>query len=118
MPVKLDRQYYSNFCWLYFRDLDFFFSLQELDLYDVLSFDYEFGKILQEFQNLVNQKRLLQAVSKGHQKAITDLHFRGNPIEDLCLDFTLPGYPDYILKEGEEHMVALFVSFPLSFLLY
>ncbi|MEI4855980.1 hypothetical protein, partial [Klebsiella pneumoniae] len=23
-------------------------------------------------------------------------------VEDLCLDFTLPGYPDYILKPGHE----------------
>lgn len=89
--------------------------MQELDLYDVLSFDSEFGKILQELQNLVSQKRLLEAVSKSHQRVITDLHFRGTPIEDLCLDFTLPGFPDYILKEGEESMVSLFVSFSNHF---
>ncbi|TYI41205.1 hypothetical protein ES332_A01G003500v1 [Gossypium tomentosum] len=34
--------------------------------------------------------------------AIADLRFRGAPIEDLCLDFTLPGHPDYILKPGDE----------------
>ncbi|GKE08042.1 E3 ubiquitin protein ligase UPL3-like protein isoform X1 [Tanacetum coccineum] len=24
------------------------------------------------------------------------------PVEDLCLDFTLPGYPDFTLKSGDE----------------
>ncbi|XP_020591855.1 E3 ubiquitin-protein ligase UPL3-like [Phalaenopsis equestris] len=79
---------------------------QELDLYDFLSFDSEFGKILLELQNLVNQKRFLETVTEGNQTMVDDLHFRGSPIEDLCLDFTLPGFPDYILKEGEESLVV------------
>ncbi|TVU13329.1 hypothetical protein EJB05_40379 [Eragrostis curvula] len=78
---------------------------QELDLYDILSFDAEFGKILQELQILVERKRFLES-SSGETKQIEELCFRGAPIEDLCLDFTLPGYPDYILKEGGENMVV------------
>lgn len=85
--------------------------MQELDLYDVLSFDSEFGKILQEFQTLVSRKRYLETINEGNERAITDLHFHGAPIEDLFLDFTLPGHPDYILKEAEESMLVLFVSF-------
>ncbi|KAK3145187.1 hypothetical protein QOZ80_4AG0324970 [Eleusine coracana subsp. coracana] len=78
---------------------------QELDLYDILSFDGDFGKILQELQILVERKRFLES-SYGENKHIEELCFRGAPIEDLCLDFTLPGYPDYILKEGGENLVV------------
>ncbi|XP_038982263.1 E3 ubiquitin-protein ligase UPL3-like [Phoenix dactylifera] len=73
---------------------------QGLDVHDLISFDAEFGKILQEMQFLVRRKQFLEATAGDDQKTISDLHFRGAPIEDLCLDFTLPGYPDYILKEG------------------
>ncbi|KAF6170779.1 hypothetical protein GIB67_015731 [Kingdonia uniflora] len=77
---------------------------QELDLHDILSFDADFGKILQELQVLVCRKQYLEAISGNNRRAIADLHFRGTPIVDLCLDFTLPGYPDYILKPGEENV--------------
>jgi E3 ubiquitin-protein ligase TRIP12 len=74
-------------------------------LYDILSFDAEFGKILQELQILVERKRFLESCSSNNQQ-IEDLCFRGASVEDLCLDFTLPGYPDYVLKEGEENTVV------------
>ncbi|XP_058098923.1 E3 ubiquitin-protein ligase UPL3-like isoform X2 [Magnolia sinica] len=79
---------------------------QDLDLHDILSFDAEFGKILQEMQALVCRKQYLEANGGNSQKAIADLRFRGAPIEDLCVDFTLPGYPDYILKPGEENTLV------------
>ncbi|EEF31560.1 hect ubiquitin-protein ligase, putative [Ricinus communis] len=75
---------------------------QELDLYDILSFDAEFGKVLQELHALVCRKRFLESSGTDNLDAISDLRFRGTLIEDLCLDFTLPGYPDYILKPGDE----------------
>ena len=75
--------------------------MQELDLYDFLSFDAEFGKTLQELHALVCRKHYLESIGSDHE-AIADLHFHGTPIEDLCLEFTLPGYPDYILKPGDE----------------
>ncbi|KAM0853504.1 hypothetical protein ACQ4PT_051008 [Festuca glaucescens] len=78
---------------------------QELDLYDILSFDAEFGKILQELQILVERKRFLESCSSSNQQ-IEDLCFRGASVEDLCLEFTLPGYPDYVLKEGKENTVV------------
>jgi E3 ubiquitin-protein ligase TRIP12 len=88
--------------------------LQELDLYDILSFDTDFGKILQELQILVHRKKYLESSGDSTQ-AIASLHFRGSPIEDLCLDFTLPGYPDYVLKEGEESTtVSVTLPYPLS----
>uniref|UniRef100_A0A2P2MVD1 E3 ubiquitin-protein ligase UPL3-like n=1 Tax=Rhizophora mucronata TaxID=61149 RepID=A0A2P2MVD1_RHIMU len=74
---------------------------QELDLYDIVSFDSEFGKTLQEFHALVCRKRHLESVGNVFD-VNHELHFRNAPIEDLCLDFTLPGYPEYILKPGDE----------------
>ncbi|KAK1558452.1 hypothetical protein Q3G72_002483 [Acer saccharum] len=75
---------------------------QELDLHDILSFDAEFGKILQELHVLVCRKQYIESTGCDNRDVISDLRFRGAPVEDLCLDFTLPGYPDYILKPGEE----------------
>ncbi|MCL7025928.1 hypothetical protein MKW94_009843 [Papaver nudicaule] len=77
---------------------------QELDLHDILSFDSDFGKTLQELQVLVCRKQHLEGVGGDGGIAVTDLCFRGTPIEDLCLDFTVPGYPDYILKSGDENV--------------
>ncbi|KAF3434701.1 hypothetical protein FNV43_RR21786 [Rhamnella rubrinervis] len=76
---------------------------QELDLHDILSFDAELGKTLQELHVLVCRKQHLESDS-DISNAIDDLCFRGTPIEDLCLDFTLPGYPDYVLKPGDENV--------------
>ncbi|KAL5561195.1 hypothetical protein UlMin_030942 [Ulmus minor] len=76
---------------------------QELDLHDIILFDAELGKTLQELHVLVSRKQYLE--SNGDiGNAITDLCFRGTPIEDLCLDFTLPGYQDYVLKQGDENV--------------
>lgn len=79
-------------------------------MHDILLFDMEFGKILQEMQVLVYRKQHLESTACSNQKAASDLRFRGAPIEDLCLDFTLPGYPDYILKPGMENTLV----FPLN----
>jgi E3 ubiquitin-protein ligase TRIP12 len=70
-------------------------------LFDIVSFDSEFGKTLQELQVLVERKQFLESTSGKNQLQVADLCFHGASIEDLCLDFTLPGYPDYVLKEGE-----------------
>ncbi|CAI0445300.1 unnamed protein product [Linum tenue] len=78
---------------------------QDLDLYDILSFDAELGKTLQELDAIVCRKRYLE--SSGNNDAVTDLRFRGAKIEDLYLDFTLPGYPDYILKTGGDQTVDI-----------
>ncbi|KAD6795605.1 hypothetical protein R6Q59_020504 [Mikania micrantha] len=73
---------------------------QELDLHDISLFDDEFGKTLQELQALVCRKQYLESIHD--QNGILNLRFRGAPIEDLCLDFTLPGYPDFVLKTGDD----------------
>ncbi|KAL6848432.1 hypothetical protein ACP4OV_021726 [Aristida adscensionis] len=74
---------------------------QELDLFDIVSFDAEFGRTLQELQVLVQRKRFLESTSGENPLEVADVRYRGAAIEDLFLDFTLPGYPDYVLKEGE-----------------
>ena len=35
-----------------------------------------------------------------------DACFWNTRIEDLCLDFTLPGYPDYVLSFDEDHKIV------------
>ncbi|CAM8929468.1 unnamed protein product [Rhodiola kirilowii] len=77
---------------------------QELDLHDIISFDADLGRILQELQALVSRKHYLESQSGNNIDAITDLRFRGSSVEDLCLDFTVPGYPDYVLKSRDENV--------------
>ncbi|XP_073148393.1 E3 ubiquitin-protein ligase UPL3 [Henckelia pumila] len=74
---------------------------QELDLHDIISFDTELGTTLQELQALVCRKQYLDSIGSSNQQ---ELRFRGVSIEDLCLDFSLPGYPDYVLKPGDENV--------------
>ncbi|XP_073065596.1 LOW QUALITY PROTEIN: E3 ubiquitin-protein ligase UPL3-like [Primulina eburnea] len=74
---------------------------QELDLHDIISFDAELGTTLQELQALVCRKQYLESIGSSNQQ---ELRFRGASIEDLCLDFSLPGYPDYALKPGDENV--------------
>lgn len=75
---------------------------QELDLHDIILFDAELGKTLQELRVLVGRKHYLEAEGGGNSSAISDLCLRGSRIEDLCLDFTLPGYPECILRPGDD----------------
>ncbi|KAL3613951.1 E3 ubiquitin-protein ligase upl3 [Castilleja foliolosa] len=76
---------------------------QELDLYDIISFDAELGTTLQELAALVKRKEYLEAVRRYNPE---ELRFRGASIDDLCFDFSLPGYPEYILKPGNEYVDA------------
>ncbi|MQM13235.1 hypothetical protein Taro_046161 [Colocasia esculenta] len=74
---------------------------QELDVYDIRSFDHELGTTLLEFQALVCRRRFLESTSGNKETGhVSDLCYRGTRIEDLCLDFTLPGHPDYLLSSG------------------
>ncbi|XP_023533256.1 E3 ubiquitin-protein ligase UPL3-like isoform X2 [Cucurbita pepo subsp. pepo] len=91
---------------------------QDLDLHDVLSFDPELGKNLQELQALVRRKHLLESTNGDNENTISNLSFRGVAVEDLSLDFTLPGYPDYVLKPGDEtvniHNLEEYISLVLD----
>ncbi|GKC23928.1 E3 ubiquitin protein ligase UPL3, partial [Tanacetum coccineum] len=71
----------------------------ELDLHDISLLDAEFGKMLQA---LVCLKQYLESILDRNE--ILNLRFRGTPVEDLCLDFTLPGYLDYVLNNGDDNV--------------
>lgn len=66
---------------------------QPLDLYDIRKFDAALGATLEK----------LYAAYKAHQaqggSRKGPLLVDGCPIEDLCLTFVLPGYPEYELKK-------------------
>ncbi|KAK9126841.1 hypothetical protein Scep_015687 [Stephania cephalantha] len=73
---------------------------KELNVYDVHSFDPELGRTLVEFQSIVERKRILESSSKTITRSMFKSCFRDVRIEDLCLDFSLPGYPDYTLADN------------------
>ncbi|XP_024443585.1 E3 ubiquitin-protein ligase UPL4 isoform X2 [Populus trichocarpa] len=79
---------------------------QELNLYDIQSFDPELGRTLLEFQALVNRKKNMGLVIVENSSSTQDACFWNTRIEDLCLDFTLPGYSDYILSFDEDHKIV------------
>lgn len=79
---------------------------KELYLYDIQSLDPELGRVLHEFQALVNRKFCLESVCEGNSELEQGLSFRDSRIEDLCLDFTLPGYPDIVLASGSDHTMV------------
>ncbi|XP_076950087.1 E3 ubiquitin-protein ligase UPL4-like [Bidens hawaiensis] len=74
---------------------------KELGLYDIQSFDPVLGKTLIEFRALVERRKYLKSVGEISADNL-DLHFRDTKVKDLHLDFTLPGYPDYILASGPD----------------
>ncbi|CAM8924666.1 unnamed protein product [Rhodiola kirilowii] len=65
---------------------------QDLNLYDIQLFDPELGRALLKFKAM-SQKKMSEESSASDMVA----SFHNTEIEDLSLDFTLPGYPDYIL---------------------
>ncbi|KAL6998251.1 E3 ubiquitin-protein ligase upl4 [Sarracenia purpurea var. burkii] len=75
---------------------------QELTAYDIYSFDPELGRALLEFQAVVERKRFFESVCRENSTLKLDSCFRNTTIEDLYLDFTLPGYPDYVLTSGPD----------------
>uniref|UniRef100_A0A7I4DP31 HECT domain-containing protein n=1 Tax=Physcomitrium patens TaxID=3218 RepID=A0A7I4DP31_PHYPA len=80
---------------------------QELDLYDMQTVDPDLGRTLFEMQGLIQRKQFLEGHG-GKREEVEALNFRGSKLEDLCLDFTLPGYPEYELKSnGREVAVDL-----------
>lgn len=78
-------------------------------MHDIASFDAELGRTLQELQAISCRKLYIESMGNEIFADVADLSLRGASIEDLCLDFTLPGYPDYALKPAEVnvHLWAL-----------
>ncbi|KAJ8532872.1 hypothetical protein K7X08_015761 [Anisodus acutangulus] len=75
---------------------------KELSVYDIQSFDRELGGALLEFQALVERKRHLELRREGKSSLDLELNFRNTKISDLCLDYALPGYPDYVLDSASD----------------
>ena len=71
-------------------------------MHDILFIDSELGKTLEELNALVCRKYYIESIGGSYTDTIGNLHFHGAPVEHLYLDFTLPGYPGYILKSGDE----------------
>ncbi|KAI4349199.1 hypothetical protein L6164_009821 [Bauhinia variegata] len=79
---------------------------KELSLYDIQSFDPGLGRTLQEFQALVNRKKFLESVRGDNSMSESGLCFRDTRVEDLCLDFSLPAYPDIVLTSEPDHTIV------------
>ncbi|XP_006655387.2 E3 ubiquitin-protein ligase UPL4 isoform X1 [Oryza brachyantha] len=71
---------------------------QELNLYDIHSFDPELAMTLMEFKAVAARRKYLESSSSGDCKSTSDLSYRGCKIEDLAIVFALPGYPEYVLS--------------------
>ncbi|KAL0375121.1 UNVERIFIED_CONTAM: E3 ubiquitin-protein ligase UPL4 [Sesamum radiatum] len=86
---------------------------KELSLYDIQSFDPASGRALLEFQAVVERKEYLRSLCNEESPDL-DVCLRNTKIEDLCLDFTLPGYPDYVLVPETDSRMVSFCSHPHS----
>lgn len=75
-------------------------------MFDILSFDPELGRTLLEFKALANRKFFLESTGGEISSSKLDSCFRNTRIEDLFLDFTLPGYPDFLLASGPDHEIV------------
>jgi len=60
----------------------------------------------------------MESVNEGNSELQYGLTFRDMRIEDLCLDFTLPGYPDIVLASGTNHSMVGHLLDILSFYLH
>ena len=70
---------------------------KRLDLLDVSRFDPQLGSTLERMQGALSAHAAATAAAGGSGG---ELLLDGVPISDLCLTFTLPGYPDHELRPG------------------
>lgn len=84
-------------------------------MHDIVFIDAELGKTLQELNAIVRRKQHIKVICVNSTDANTDFVFRGTQIEDLCLDFTLPGYPEYILKPGDDIVCSQILRKSINF---
>jgi len=81
---------------------------QSLDVVDLVGVDPDIANTVQTLQGIVRKKARLEKNEKlsaaERQEEISGLTMDGCPIEDLGLDFTLPGYPNIELRKGGRDM--------------
>lgn len=53
---------------------------------------------LMEFKALACRRKYLESSLSRDCQSTSDLSYRGCKIEDLAIDFALPGYPEYVLS--------------------
>jgi len=89
----------------------FKWMLQEehvLDTQDLSGIDPEIANTVNHLQGIVRKKAKLESNEKlsamERHERISCLTMDGCPIEDLGLDFTLPGYPNIELRKGGKDM--------------
>lgn len=75
-------------------------------MYDIQSFDPGLGTTLVEFQAIVERNKYMKYVSGNISTCGTESCFRNTRIEDLCLDFSIPGYPDFVTSVSNSKMVS------------
>ena len=67
-----------------------------------------------ELQALARRRKVISESQSDVRAAKSDLSFRGTKIEDLCLEFALPGYTDYVLSPQFANDMVSFVNKPFS----
>ena len=76
------------------------------------------GKSLEGLVALCREKRALEKKWVGSvpaeqkRKQVEALRYRGASVEDLCLDFTLPGKPEWDLKVLSYILFFIFIPLP------
>jgi E3 ubiquitin-protein ligase TRIP12 len=88
-----------------------------LSISSVKAVDSALGKSLSTLRRFANAKQNIESdgALSQHEKAssLQDLQLDGVRMEDLCLDFTVPGFEDMELKVGSSLGLAC-VDLPFS----
>eukprot|EP00092_Neocalanus_flemingeri_P014477 GFUD01015622.1.p1 GENE.GFUD01015622.1~~GFUD01015622.1.p1 ORF type:complete len:1754 (-),score=538.42 GFUD01015622.1:509-5770(-) len=80
------------------------------DVADLKGIDPDIAKTVTHLQDIVHKKAKLDSdralSSAERQEQMSQLTMDGCPVEDLGLDFTLPGYPNIELRKGGRDMAV------------
>ncbi|XP_017163763.1 E3 ubiquitin-protein ligase TRIP12 isoform X2 [Poecilia reticulata] len=72
--------------------------------HDLMNIDPSVAKSIQHLEDIIRQKKRLEQdrsqTRETLQQALESLNMNGCSVEDLGLDFTLPGFPNIELKKG------------------
>ncbi|XP_076002219.1 E3 ubiquitin-protein ligase TRIP12 isoform X1 [Genypterus blacodes] len=72
--------------------------------HDLVNIDPGVAKSIQHLEDIIRQKKRLEQdrsqTRETLQQALESLNMNGCSVEDLSLDFTLPGFPNIELKKG------------------
>ncbi|CAG2182509.1 unnamed protein product, partial [Oppiella nova] len=76
-----------------------------LSIADMQQIDSTFSRSVVEMEKIAQQKLKIQSSNAGNkEKSLESLKLHGCSIEDLNLDYTLPGYPNIELRKGGRDM--------------